>query len=168
MAGNISQEDETFRMLQAPGCWHIVCLRFLIEVILGQVSHVTLPIIIGLLGNTEIALLQHKLYNTNSDTSSVVVIHCWLVSLPYFYTFYFAWRHRWRHRDSFGISAFFDNSFLSNWVRESRKVPLCLHWTPESINMRLDPYLNPWLQGVWPDLALGVNLDFDLHRTKSI
>ena len=78
------------------------------------------------------------------------------------------WRHRWSHKDPFGSSAFFVDSFRSNWDKDSRKGPLCWHSTSESTEMWLNPLAQSMTWGGWLDLDLGVNLDFDLCQTKSI
>ena len=137
------------------------------QVIWGQVSQVTSPIL-NLWGMLKLLILQQKRNKPNSDTSYIVGIHHCHVSLPYFCIFDFVWRHRWRHWGAFGSSAFFVNDFRSpiNWDRESGKAPLWWHWAPEPTDMYLDPpsWLNPWPEGVWPDLDLEVNLDLPISK----
>ena len=121
----------------------------------------TLPII-SLWGILKLLILQHTWYNSSSDTSNIVFIHCWHVSLHYFCIFDFVWRHRWRHMDMFESSAFSVNNFRAHWDRESIKAPLCSHWALKSTaidlthparSVTLGSVAWPWPRGrpwLWP------------------
>ena len=41
-------------------------------------------------------------------------------------------------------------------------------WSPESTDMQLDPLAQSMTWEVWPNLDIGVNLDFDFYQTKSL
>ena len=119
-------------------------------------------------GILKVLILQHIVIcicNPKSNTSYLVVIRYWHVSLHYFCICDFVWRHIWRHSSPFGSSAFFVKNVRLNWDRKSRmthcdstELPnrlICV-WPPSSI------YVWPE-RGGWSDLDLGVNLDFDLY-----
>ena len=135
------------------------------QVIWGQVSHVTSPIK-SLRGILELLILQLKWYNLNSDTRSIV-IHYWHVSLRY-HLFFTVWRHRWSHRGLLGYQHFssitFDQIKIQSRERnhcagtERASRPIC-NLIPLAQSMTLGGVTWPWPRN---------NLDFGLYQTKSL
>ena len=93
-----------------PGTRIFVSLRSPLQVIWGQVSHATSPII-SLWEMLKLLIWQHKLDNRNSEALQIVMHYC---HAPFVYCCIFI---VWRHRCLTWSSSFFVHNFRLNWDR---------------------------------------------------
>ena len=137
------------------------------QVIWGQVSHMTSPIRYkpfiayhSLWGYWNCSFCNVCMYMHNivrAQTHQILLSWITVMSFQLFCIFDFVWRHRWRHTVPLGSSAFLSITSDRNWIEiESRERHHC-DSTELPNRLIYNLILNPWSEGVWPDLELILN-----------